>query len=100
MICRKQEITTGLGSRRVRSVSGQAVCAPGRRPDNGNKRRPGRSCAWYGVLEGVEPVHGDMVEQAGPVVEATEAIAWTPPTWEAVVRDHSARVYRLAYRLT
>ena len=25
---------------------------------------------------------------------------WTPPTWEAVVRDHSARVYRLAYRLT
>jgi RNA polymerase sigma factor (sigma-70 family) len=26
--------------------------------------------------------------------------AWTPPSWEAVVRDHSARVYRLAYRLT
>lgn len=25
---------------------------------------------------------------------------WTPPTWEEVVRDHSARVYRLAYRLT
>ena len=25
---------------------------------------------------------------------------WTPPTWEDVVRDHSARVYRLAYRLT
>jgi RNA polymerase sigma-70 factor, ECF subfamily len=25
---------------------------------------------------------------------------WTPPTWEQVVRDHSARVYRLAYRLT
>ena len=28
------------------------------------------------------------------------AEAWTPPTWEEVVRDHSARVYRLAYRLT
>ncbi|MGZ6791940.1 MAG: RNA polymerase sigma factor SigE [Mycobacteriales bacterium] len=26
--------------------------------------------------------------------------AWTPPTWDDVVRDHSARVYRLAYRLT
>ena len=26
--------------------------------------------------------------------------AWTPPTWEDVVREHSARVYRLAYRLT
>jgi RNA polymerase sigma factor (sigma-70 family) len=25
---------------------------------------------------------------------------WTPPTWEEIVRDHSARVYRLAYRLT
>jgi RNA polymerase sigma-70 factor (ECF subfamily) len=25
---------------------------------------------------------------------------WTPPSWEDVVRDHSARVYRLAYRLT
>ncbi|HET9871620.1 MAG TPA: RNA polymerase sigma factor SigE [Propionibacteriaceae bacterium] len=25
---------------------------------------------------------------------------WVPPTWEDVVRDHSARVYRLAYRLT
>ena len=28
------------------------------------------------------------------------APVWTPPTWEEVVRDHSARVYRLAYRLT
>jgi RNA polymerase sigma-70 factor (ECF subfamily) len=26
--------------------------------------------------------------------------SWTPPTWDEVVRDHSARVYRLAYRLT
>ncbi|WP_432559055.1 RNA polymerase sigma factor SigE [Granulicoccus sp. GXG6511] len=26
--------------------------------------------------------------------------AWVPPTWEQVVRDHSARVYRLALRLT
>ena len=25
---------------------------------------------------------------------------WQPPTWEAIVREHSARVYRLAYRLT
>ncbi len=25
---------------------------------------------------------------------------WVPPSWEAIVRDHSARVYRLAYRLT
>ena len=25
---------------------------------------------------------------------------WVPPTWEDVVREHSPRVYRLAYRLT
>lgn len=25
---------------------------------------------------------------------------WTPPSWEQIVRDHSARVFRLAYRLT
>ncbi|HEY0215232.1 MAG TPA: RNA polymerase sigma factor SigE [Cellulomonas sp.] len=25
---------------------------------------------------------------------------WQPPTWEQIVREHSTRVYRLAYRLT
>ncbi|QNP65155.1 RNA polymerase sigma factor SigE [Streptomyces genisteinicus] len=29
-----------------------------------------------------------------------ESQAWTPPTWEEIVSMHSARVYRLAYRLT
>ncbi len=33
-------------------------------------------------------------------VSVADAPGWTPPSWEAVVRDHSARVYRLAYRLT
>ena len=28
------------------------------------------------------------------------AAAWVPPTWDEVVREHRARVYRLAYRLT
>jgi RNA polymerase sigma-70 factor (ECF subfamily) len=31
---------------------------------------------------------------------ADEAPAWTPPSWEEIVSTHSARVYRLAYRLT
>jgi len=31
---------------------------------------------------------------------AGAAAAWTPPTWDEIVREHSARVYRLAYRLT
>jgi len=29
-----------------------------------------------------------------------ESLAWEQPTWDEVVRQHSARVYRLAYRLT
>jgi len=36
---------------------------------------------------------------AAPVSAAQDA-PWTPPTWEEVVQEHSARVYRLAYRLT
>ncbi len=34
-----------------------------------------------------------------PAAPAAE-VEWVPPTWEELVRDHSARVYRLAYRLT
>lgn len=34
-----------------------------------------------------------------PEGEAGEA-SWQEPSWEQVVRDHGARVYRLAYRLT
>jgi RNA polymerase sigma-70 factor (ECF subfamily) len=35
-----------------------------------------------------------------PPVGFDATAAWTPPTWEEVVHAHSARVYRLAYRLT
>ncbi|MGW0228807.1 RNA polymerase sigma factor SigE [Actinopolymorpha singaporensis] len=28
------------------------------------------------------------------------AETWTPPSWDEIVRTHSSRVYRLAYRLT
>jgi RNA polymerase sigma factor (sigma-70 family) len=31
---------------------------------------------------------------------AADAVPWEPPSWEAIVEEHSARVYRLAYRLT
>jgi RNA polymerase sigma factor (sigma-70 family) len=31
---------------------------------------------------------------------SASAVAWTPPSWEEIVRQHSARVFRLAYRLT
>jgi RNA polymerase sigma factor (sigma-70 family) len=40
-------------------------------------------------------------EAVGEIAELdpTES-RWTPPSWEEIVRAHSARVYRLAYRLT
>ena len=33
-------------------------------------------------------------------VQSPEEAEWMPPSWDEVVREHSARVYRLAYRLT
>jgi RNA polymerase sigma-70 factor (ECF subfamily) len=30
----------------------------------------------------------------------TDAVAWVPPSWDEVVREHADRVYRLAYRLS
>ena len=42
----------------------------------------------------------DDAHQAGAPKDAYSAGEWTPPTWDEVVRNHSARVYRLAYRLT
>ena len=36
----------------------------------------------------------------GAAVLPGEGSAWSPPTWDEVVRDHADRVYRLAYRLT
>ncbi len=45
-----------------------------------------------------------LTRGGGFVVEANHAepatADWTPPSWDEVVRTHSARVYRLAYRLT
>ena len=35
-----------------------------------------------------------------PAGQGAEPAPWSPPSWDEVVRDHSARVYRLAYRLT
>ena len=44
------------------------------------------------------------VRRTDPEAEAsswtTRPRAWVPPTWEDVVRNHSERVYRLAYRLS
>lgn len=38
---------------------------------------------------------GEAVDTAGPAVAA-----WPTPSWEEIVEQHSARIFRLAYRLT
>ncbi len=35
-----------------------------------------------------------------PTGTQDETTAWVAPSWDEIVREHSARVYRLAYRLT
>jgi RNA polymerase sigma-70 factor (ECF subfamily) len=37
---------------------------------------------------------------AAPAQAPEPVAAWTPPSWDEIVREHSSRVYRLAYRLT
>ncbi len=40
------------------------------------------------------------VQPGGVLVVDEDTSAWSPPSWEDIVLSHSARVYRLAYRLT
>jgi RNA polymerase sigma factor (sigma-70 family) len=50
------------------------------------------------------PLPGDGARPATPAATSSTATVaeepWSPPSWEEVVTQHSARVYRLAYRLT
>lgn len=58
--------------------------------------------ARFAPSEGAEVSQG-TAKPAGQVeaVQAAPAEAsWTPPSWDEIVTEHSARVYRLAYRLT
>jgi RNA polymerase sigma factor (sigma-70 family) len=55
------------------------------RPDDAGETSAGQVCDPEGVSE---------------TVVLPEPEGWVAPTWEQVVRDHSARVYRLAYRLS
>jgi RNA polymerase sigma-70 factor (ECF subfamily) len=45
-----------------------------------------------------ERVAAPRAEEHGPITPTAEP--WSPPSWDEIVREHSARVYRLAYRLT
>jgi RNA polymerase sigma-70 factor, ECF subfamily len=47
--------------------------------------------------ERLDPVAHDATAQNAALDGAT---GWVPPSWDDIVREHSARVYRLAYRLS
>ncbi len=51
---------------------------------------------------GTTAASGDFAQTASVAGTTARpgADAWTPPSWEDIVRTHSARVYRLAYRLS
>ena len=60
--------------------------------------RPGQEAGVS--VTGTPAVQADQ-DQGDALPGTTEAVeAWQPPTWDEVVTRHSARVYRLAYRLT
>jgi RNA polymerase sigma-70 factor (ECF subfamily) len=68
-------------------------------------RLPGMRLLRRAGGNGVAESQPADAEPAAPAAAALPAAAdgdaaWTPPTWEQVVQEHSARVYRLAYRLT
>jgi RNA polymerase sigma factor (sigma-70 family) len=48
------------------------------------------------TAQGVHPPDPGLAVSAG----VTGAPHWVAPTWDEVVREHSGRVYRLAYRLS
>jgi RNA polymerase sigma factor (sigma-70 family) len=58
-----------------------------------------RKVGEAGAAKTVAPAETVAAAPAAATAETT-APEWTPPSWDELVRQHSARVYRLAYRLT
>ena len=52
------------------------------------------------MIAAMRDAAGESVEEAvGPEPAQPQLSQWELPSWEEIVRAHSARVYRLAYRL-
>ena len=52
------------------------------------------------AMDPAQEVRIPATQTAEPRPVEIEESAWTPPSWDEVVREHADRVYRLAYRLT
>ncbi len=54
-----------------------------------------------GTMESTATLTRPVLSVGADLTEpGAETEPWTPPSWDEIVRTHSARVYRLAYRLT
>lgn len=83
----------GTVTQPVPSVAADAVGGAGK-PAAG---RPVVAGVYDGPRAEVMPA---LPAGSAPADASAIGASWTPPTWEEVVQEHSARVYRLAYRLT
>ena len=87
--CGNTRVAATVGAERGTWVTMAAVLVPVRPLEGGSQvadaEVPGAAGSDAGVPE-------------PRVVPAPDG--WTPPSWDEVVREHSGRVYRLAYRLT
>jgi RNA polymerase sigma-70 factor (ECF subfamily) len=97
--------------RRARVLSRRGLAAEGTATHVDGERNPGTDPAASAADHrpgtdvpeppAVEPLAVEATAAGGAEVDVADAAAaWTPPSWDEIVREHSARVYRLAYRLT
>nr|WP_263103787.1 RNA polymerase sigma factor SigE [Kitasatospora sp. DSM 101779] len=73
-----------------------------RRTSSARTPKPVMNQPAHSPLDATTEAAGAATEPAAlaTFAEGPDAQSWTPPTWEEIVEAHSARVYRLAYRLT
>src|SRR5829696_577786 len=67
---------------------------------SGNESKPDGVLVVDPLPRKAEPPVSTSVTSTSPTSVEQADSTWTPPTWEEIVEQHSARVYRLAYRLT
>ncbi len=87
-----------LGSRIARFAHSESAVKPGA---GEVAAEPGTSVP----AAAPEPVAATPAENVagngeGNVASIDANAVWSPPSWDEIVREHSTRVYRLAYRLT
>jgi RNA polymerase sigma-70 factor (ECF subfamily) len=87
------------------SEQAQRVASFGRKPSV----VPSKFSGWSGTIvvstvgrrkDDVTTTSDRAAPQTALELSSAQGQSWVPPTWEEIVTEHSARVYRLAYRLT